>query len=260
MAAIAGVVVALGLVAGAPVPAGAQAAATPDAAMVAAAIELKGWYADPGANPGPDRLTALAASFADDRHPIAFAVLAAAPPESSQSYAYDVVDALPADSKYETVVVLSPDDIGIDSDYWDDSAVDATLDATTDAVRADPGAGLAILATDLAHRRGPSPDGSSDDGTGTPGGILVVGVIVIVASAVISWLGRGEQYERWGDDDEPYWDRRRRYQRYTSWSSRSSGGGWRSSSSSSHRSFSSGSSHRSSSSGHSHRGSGGRRL
>jgi hypothetical protein len=261
------------LVAGA--PAGAQTAATPDAATVAAAIEQTGWYADPEADPGPDRLTALAAWVATNPHPIAYAVMAAEPAESSQSYAYDVLDALPVGGRFETVVVLSPGDIGIDSDYWDNDAIDATLDASTDAIRADRGAGLNQLTADLLARPANSyvpgragaydpyddtaSGASASDDTGGQEGILVLVVIGIVAVLAISWLARGEQYERWGDDDEPTWDRRRRYQRYTSWSSGRSSGGWRSSSSS-HRSSSSGSSHRSSSSGHSHRGSGGRRL
>jgi uncharacterized membrane protein YgcG len=250
-------------------PAGAQApAATPDAATVAAAIEQSGWYADPSADPGPDELSPLAAWVAANPHPIAYAVVANEPPASSQSYAYDVLDALPVSSRFQTVVVLSPGDIGIDSDYWDDAAIDQTIDASLDAIRADHGAGLAQLTADLVNRPATTPgtgyvpgradsydpygdpyDDAASGGTASDGGDFTLPVIIVglvVAALVISWLARGEQYERWGDDDEPYWDRRHRYQRYTSRSS-SSSGGWRSSSSSS-------------SSGHSHRGSGGRRL
>jgi hypothetical protein len=277
VAAIAGALV-IGLA-----PAGAQApAATPDAAAVAAAIEQTGWYADPGAYPGPDQLASLAAWVAANPHPIAYAVMVNEPPASSQSYAYDVLDALPVSSRFQTVVVLSPGDIGIDSDYWDDGAIDQTLDASLDAIRADHGAGLAQLTADLVNRPATTPGAgyvpgradsydpygdpydATSSGTTSGGGDFTLPVIIIglvVAALVISWLARGEQYERWGDDDEPYWDRRRRYQRYTSRSS-SSSGGWRSSSSSSSSHRSSSSSHRSSSSssGHSHRGSGGRRL
>jgi hypothetical protein len=231
-------------------PAGAQAPpATPDAAAVAAAIEQNGWYADPGASPGPDRLSALAGGVASDNHPIAYAVLAAEPPASAQSYADEVLDALPLSSRFQTVVVLSPDDIGIDSDYWDDGAIDATLDTSLDAIRADPGGGLDLLTADLVDRP-PDTPGTGDAGPDT--GFILLVALGLGALLLVSWLLRGEQYERWGDGDEPYWDRRRRYQRYTSRSSRNSGG-WRSSSSS-HRSS------RRSSSGHSHRGSGGRRL
>jgi hypothetical protein len=258
VAAIAGALAAAGLAGVA--PAGAQTAAASDAAAVAAAIEQSGWYAEPGASPGSDHLTGLAGWVASNPHPIAYVALAAEPPGSSQSYAYDVLDALPLSSRFQTVVVLSPADIGIDSDYWDDGAIDAALDASTDAVRADRGAGLNLLTADLLNRPPDTPgtvDGDAESlattGAGPPAGILALVAIGIVALFVISWMVRGEQYERWGDDDEPYWDRRRRYQRYTAWPSRSSGGG------SSFRS-SSGSSHRSSSSGHSHRGSGGRRL
>jgi hypothetical protein len=245
-------------------PAGAQApAATPDSATVAASIEQTGWYADAGANPGPDQLTSLAASTADDIHPIAFAVLAAEPQGSSQSFAYDVLDALPPGGRFETVVVLSPADIGIDSDYWDDRAINAALDATQGAIRVDPSSGLNLLASALASQTLTTLSGheTETDVAGGSGGEqpVDVGVYVLIGLGLVAlwgmtWLVRGEQYERIGDNDESTWDRRRRYQRYTGGSS-----GWRSSSSyrsssSSHRSSSS------SSSGHSHRGSGGRRL
>jgi hypothetical protein len=240
----------VGLTVGGLAPAGAQApaAATPDAATVAAAIEQTGWYADLGANPGPDSLAALAAWVAANPHPIAYAVMAAEPPGSSQSYAYDVLDALPLGSRFQTVVVLSPDDIGIDSDYWDDGAIDRTLDASVDAIRADASTGLGQLTADLVNRPATTPgSGSVSGGDGQPDvGVFVILGLGLVGLWIVSWLVRGEQYERRGDGNEPYWDRRRRYQRYTSGSS-----GSRSSSSSSHRS---------SSSGHSHRGSGGRRL
>jgi len=224
------------VVSSAPASAQAPPAATPDAAAVAAAIEQAGWYADAGANPGPDQLTTLAASTADDSHPIAFAVLAAEPEGSSQSFAYDVLDALPVGGRFDTVVVLSPADVGLDSDYWDDRAIDAALDASTGSIRVDPGSGLNLLAVDLARRPATTAAGG-DDGQPDVGFFILLG-LGLLALSVVSWLLRG---------------RRHRDQRFTSGSSR-----WRSSSSSaSHRSSSS--SHRSSS-GHSHRGSGGRRL
>jgi hypothetical protein len=221
-----------------PAAASAQAppAATPDAAAVAAAIEQTGWYADAGANPGPDQLTTLATSTSDDSHPIAFAILAAEPAGSSQSFAYFVLDALPVGGRFDTVVVVSPADVGIDSDHWDDGAIDAALDASVDSIRSDPGSGLSQLAAALA-RQPATTAASGDDGQPDVGFFILLG-LGLVALSVVSWLVRG---------------RRGRYQRFTSGSS-----GWRSSSSSgSHRSSSS--SHRSSS-GHSHRGSGGRRL
>jgi hypothetical protein len=283
-AAVAAAVVVLGLVA--PSAAGAQAPpATPVASAVAATIEQNGWYADPGADPGPGQLAALAGWVAANPHPIAYAAMAAEPPASSQSYAYDVLDALPVGGRFQTVVVLSPGDVGIDSDYWDDGAIDASLDASLDAIRADPAGGLATLTADLVNRPATTPgagilpgragaydpydDDEPDDGTASGGaagddgpdlGILMLVVFGVVALFAVSWLVRGEQYETWGDGDETSsWNRRRRYQRYTGWSSGRSSG-FRSSSGSSHRS--SGTSHRASSgsSGHSHRGSGGRRL
>jgi hypothetical protein len=262
-----------------PSPATAQApeaTGAPDPAQVATAISSTGWYADGGAVGDREQLADVASRLSNQGSPIGFALLAAEPPGSSTAYAEQVLDALdiadPSAGIYvpndiETVVVLSPADVGVVSDRWDDAAIDEALDATIDDLRADPTDGLEALAGALARH---SPAGSTDaggggdpNGGGTDWGLSWV-VLFVLAIAAIGLMGRliggtarpggeGELENAWGGDSGSDWRARQRRRRLGSslfGRHRSSSGPRRSSSGGSRRS----------SSGGSRRGRGGRRL
>ena len=239
----------------------AAAAAEPTPEAVAAAIAERGWYADPEAVGDREQLGQVAARLAQGGDAMGFALLAAEPTGSSPAFAERVLDALPsqtASTPIRTIVVLSNADVGVVSDQWSDSAIDAALDDTIDDLRANPTDGLEALADALADQ--PSgfsddDDGTSDDGGGMSGGwialLVIVGVVAIGSGYVRRFLNGDDVFA--GDDDnddnDDSWS--------SSWSNRRRrSSSFFSSSRSSHRSSSS--SRRSSSSGH--RGRGGRRL
>jgi hypothetical protein len=276
------VVAACGLGLLAPSPATAQApeateaTESPGPAQVATAISSSGWYADGGAVGDREQLADVASRLSSQGSPIGFALLAAEPPGSSTAYAEQVLDALGTaytsagiyvPNDIETVVVLSPTDVGVVSDRWDDAAIDEALDATIEDLRADPTDGLEALAGALARH---SPSGSSDaDGAGDPHGggtgwglgWVVLIVLAIAAFSLMSRLiggaahqgGEGEPDNGWSGHSGSDWRTRQRRRSVGSslfGRSRSSSGSRRSSSGGSRRS----------SSGGSRRGRGGRRL
>lgn len=261
-----GLVVGVGaFVFGAGAVAGQQPDSTPTPEVVAAAIAEDGWYADPESVGDREQLDMVADRLARDGDPMGFALLAAEPPGSSTAFAEEVLDELIAlpDADVETVVVLSDADVGVVSDVWSDSRIDAALDETIDDIRANRTDGLEALADALAT----SPSGfgddtddsyyddSSDSSDGGPDtGVLLAAVLVVVGVALASrfWTDLQGDYEGGTGDDETgsSWtsSRRRSFYRPSRSSSRSSSSRSRSSSSSSRS--------RSSSS----RGRGGRRL
>jgi len=247
---------------------------------IADAIGAAGWFGDPVAGADTVAWSDVAAELGRQDAPIAFAVLDAEPPGDSTAYAEVVLDELPTHgaSRYDTVIVLSPADVGVVSDDWGDSAIDGALDASLDELRADPVRGVTTLADDLADRPRMSEGGvdpGADDGFGSfgdgfddedeaadepgfPTGWLVLGGLGITAVALYSRYASANGLTGDGDDGD------------SSWSSSSSSSSYRrrrslarrSTRSSSRRSTSRRSSSRSSSRPRrsSSRGRGGRRL
>ncbi len=242
-----------------PGPGGQPASGVALADDVAAAIAADGWFADRASTTDPAALAALAGELSSGSDPVGFALLAQEPDGSSTVYAEQVLDALPAHGELgvETVAVLSPEDVGVVSDTWDDAAIDAALDSAIDDLRADPVVGLETLTDALASQptmaERDADDTSSDSTDDTGGGVssawLVLGVIGLIAAVVIGRLFPG----RAGYGDDEGWDSSD-YRRRSRWrrTGRSSlfGGSRRSGASRSRRS--SGGSRR--------RGRGGRRL
>jgi hypothetical protein len=243
-------------------PAGQEPAAgtAPAADDVAQAVAAAGWFADVTAAVDSQELEALAGRLATQGDPIGFAVLAAAPEESSTVYAEDVLDALArhGELRIETVAVLSPEDVGVVSDTWDDEAIDAALDDVIDDLRSDPVEGLERLADALGRQPTMAEQDADedDDGGGSSGGGSSAWIILLVlggiAVAVVSRVFRGAAGDGGYDDDRgsSYYDRRR-------WRRRSYG---RSSLFSGSRRSGGTRSRRSSGGSRSRRGRGGRRL
>lgn len=229
-------------------------ASTPEPGEVAQAIAADGWYADSPEN--REELADVATRLSARSEPIGFAILDAEPEGSSTAYAEDVLDELApnGESRIDTVVVLSPADVGVVSDTWDEDAIDAALDDALDDLRSNPTDGLEALATALAREPTMTEQDSSesDDGDGgiSAGWLVVIGigVVALIAFGRIFPQLSGDSDGDWDDDwDSRSYRRRRRLRGY----SRSSlfSGSRRSSSTRTRRS-----------SGRSRRGRGGRRL
>jgi hypothetical protein len=237
---------------GTPVGAGGQ----PRADAVAAGIADEGWYGDPVAGAEIAAWDDLAAALGRQDSPIAFALLDAEPLGGSTVYAELVLDALPArgGTRYDTVVVLSPDDVGVVSDDWGDDAIDAALDESLDDLRADPARGLSTLADELAERplswEESGDDGDDGSGSGSSTGWLVLGGLAV--GAVVLYRASQAGSADGGDDDGSSWGGSSSYRRRRAYGVRAR----RSARSSSRRSTS----RRSSSRRSSGRGRGGRRL
>lgn len=197
---------------------------------VAAAIAAEGWFADPASDVDTEQLGPLASRLSIGTDPIGFAVLATEPEGSSPAFAERVLDALPAQGErsIETVAVLSPNDVGVVSDAWDDRAIDDALDESIDALRADPVEGLAALGSALDDQATQAED--DQDGGGPNTGLVVLGVVgvggLIAASRLFPRSGGYDDGDSWGSS----YSRRRRWSRPSSFGrsfgrSRSSGGG-----------------------------------
>jgi hypothetical protein len=230
---------------------GAPTTASPDPVdRVAAAIASEGWYADPGAVGDREALDDVASGLRPDGEQVGFALLDAEPAGSSQAFAEQVVDELAGNGEFfiRTVVVLSPDDVGVVSDTWDDEAVDAALDASIDDLRATPTDGLAAFADALGEQSTMDEDGDAfeeeDDGSSFP-------VVAVLAIAGIGGLALLSHFAGWSSGDG---------ENGSSWGSSSSYRRRRSFSSGASRSRRTGSSRRSSGGGTRRRGRGSRRL
>jgi len=262
-------------------------AAVPDPAAVAAGIDAAGWYADEAAAGDRAQMAVVSSRLTAAHDQIGVAFLAVEPPGSSTAYADRVLNELErgrlengifVTSPIETVVVLTPTDVGVASDHWDNTAIDRALDASVDDLGADRVGGLDALATALAVTPPPSPggDGRSSAGDDSSGGAvsLVLVVAVTLGIVLVGLVVRAMREDGMGadspssvlddgddGDDRSSWTRRQRMRRLASRSSwspsrRTPTPSRRSSSSSS----SSSSSRRSSSGGGSLRGHGGRHL
>jgi hypothetical protein len=157
-------------------------------------------------------------SSGDD--PIGVVVLATEPEGSSPAFSEEVLDRLPTygGSELRTVVVLSPEDIGVTSDAWDDQAIDAALDESIDQLRADPVAGFEALAAALEDQETIAEE---DDSSGFNPLLLVAGgagVAALVFGRRLLPSGGG-----YAGDDSSY-SRRRRWSSFSSRSRRSSSG------------------------------------
>ena len=216
-------------------------------AVLPLAPELR---ADPGAVGDREELDDVASGLRPNGEEIGFALLDAEPAGSSQAFAEQVVDDLPGHGEFvmRTVVVLSPEDVGVVSDTWDDEAIDAALDASIDDLRANPTDGLATFADVLGDQSTMDEDGDAfeeeDDGSSFP-------VVAVLAIAGIGGLALISHFAGWSSDG----------------GEGDGGSSWGSSSYRRRRSFSSsgsrrrtGSSSRRSSGGSRRRGRGGRRL
>jgi hypothetical protein len=241
-------------VTGAAAPAAAQAPGTAPAAapttsgpgdtssdpvdLVAAAVAAEGWYADPGAVGDREELDRVASRLRPNGEEIGFALLDAEPPGSSQAFAEQVVDALAGNGEFlmRTVVVLSPADVGVVSDTWDDEAIDTALDEAIDELRANPTDGLATFADVLGRQSTMDEDGDAleeEDGGSSFPTVLVLAIAgmggLALLSHVAGWSNSGGEGggSSWGSSS---YRRRRSFgggtsrSRGSSSSRRSSGG------------------------------------
>jgi len=164
------------------------ALAEPDAGTVADDVDRTGFYVEPGAEADAEAVDDTAADLANQGLFPGLVVLAEDPPGGSTAYATEVFDELVAtDSDVRTVVVVSPETVGVDSDEYDGDTVDGALDASIDEFQSSPAAGFAALYDELSGepQGGSGTASASTDDSGDGGGFGVVLLVILVAVVLI---------------------------------------------------------------------------
>lgn len=171
--------------------AGARAA---EAGDVAEAVSTTGGYAEPGSGVDDGALDRVAGDLAAEGHRVGLIALATTPSGGATIFAEVVLEEVGTG----TVLVVTPDEVGVASAVYNVSAVDRALDLAIDDLRAEPVLGLTTLANALTGSDVAAPAGSgggvgtADGGAGSsgPGTGTVLLVLVVVGLGLLVWRGR----------------------------------------------------------------------
>ncbi len=189
------------------------AAAEPDAGTVADSVDRTGFYVEPGAEADADAVDDTAADLANEGLFPGLVVLAEDPPGGSTAYATEVFDELVAgNSEVRTVVVVSPETVGVDGDEYDGDIVDGALDASIDAFQSSPAEGFAAFYDQLSGEPqggGGTASASTDEGGGGGGGFGVVLLVILVAVVAIGGFLWWRSRKRAGSSDRAILDEAR---------------------------------------------------
>lgn len=153
----------------------APALAAADAADIAADVDFRGYYIDPGAPVDINEMEALVDEFPG----FGFVVLAEDPPAGADVVANEVLFG----SSARTVIVVSPRELGYVSDDFDDGQLDAAADNAIDLFDRSYVEGFRRFATELT--------GAGDASSGGAGsGLLVFLLIVVAVIGFLIWRAR----------------------------------------------------------------------
>jgi hypothetical protein len=168
---------------------GALAAEADD---VAEAVSTTGGYAEPGSGVDDGALDRVAGDLAAEGHRVGLVALATTPSGGATIFAEVVLEEVGTGS----VLVITPDEVGVASAVYNVSGVDRALDLAIDDLREGPVVGLTALANALTGSDVAVPAGSDGgagapaDGPSGPGTGTVLLVLIVVGVGLLIWRGR----------------------------------------------------------------------